>query len=1019
MKCFVPILLLLSFFCAAQKPLLYFEKLTVEHGLSHNKVNCIIQDRRGFIWIGTDDGLNRYDGKHFTHFRSRPGDSSSLSGNIVTDMLEDKDGRLWIATADGGMSRYDDRQPPAKKFRQYRNRPGNPGSIPANTINSLTEDAAGYLWLGTAGKNVLRFDKRSEQFIDVARSPKTVLDLSSDNNGMIWVGRQGGGIMKINTRNLAYVEDERYRDLYASLPHMTVTSLFKDGEGNMWYGSWDKVLYKYDIVTGRELVFQNKADLDFQNDEILCFAQDQRGRIWMGGKEKGLHIYDRGRFYNFRHDPTKGGSIADDRVNCLFIDRTGNIWLGTNRGVCINQPGRQQFAQHFLPVEPDNPVTIYDFYQDPEGLVWLGTSAGIFIRHQDGRMEHRPLKFKGASLQVSCFFVDGTDWYLGTNYSIFRYNPSANTIALLPNTHKDSVMNGIINSRVTSIIKHQINGHPVLMVSPYGHYLAYYDLKEQRWVSRLDSLNIVSRMRLKDFLIRKLYKSKDGQIWMGTSKEGLAVFDNAPFPQARFLNDDPAFATQLVANHVYDLVQDEKSNFWVSTFGGGLHYADLQKKTITPITATNNLAEGVQTDHHGQVWLISNGNLHRYDPFRKIYATYQLPDIEKTGGVRGKIFKDSKGHLYVAGTNYFIAFHPDSIADSRKVPTVYFTDFLIFNNSFSHLLQQKEIQLNYKDNFFSFEFAAPDYTSGSSLRYAYMLEGFDEDWVDAGERNYVSYSNLDGGTYTFKVRATNTPGNWGKEITTMRLIVIPPFWKTLPFYILCAALLALIIYIGYRYRINELLKRQAIRNKIAQDLHDNVGSTLSSISVYSQVAKIYQQKQKQSDLHQTLEKISTTSSEMISELNDTVWAINPRNDNMLVILQRMESFARPLLKAQNIEFHFRHDESLIHLNLQMEKRKNFYSIFKEAVNNAVKYAACSHLNVQVRQKGNRMLMTITDDGKGFDLSKTSEGYKSSDAFGGGNGLKNMQYRAKEMRGELSLHSAPGKGTRLELSFPIT
>ncbi|MGZ5222294.1 MAG: sensor histidine kinase, partial [Chitinophagaceae bacterium] len=235
----------------------------------------------------------------------------------------------------------------------------------------------------------------------------------------------------------------------------------------------------------------------------------------------------------------------------------------------------------------------------------------------------------------------------------------------------------------------------------------------------------------------------------------------------------------------------------------------------------------------------------------------------------------------------------------------------------------------------------------------------------------------------------------------------------------CAILLSLAIYIVYRYRINELLKRQAIRNRIAQDLHDNVGSTLSSISVYSQVARIYHDQQKEKDLKSTLEKISSTSSEMISELNDTVWAINPRNDQMSVIFQRMESFAKPLLAAQQIRLQFSFDQQLESLNLEMETRKNFYLIFKEAVNNVIKYADCSQLNVHITHEGQKIHMVINDNGKGFDLSKTSEGFKSSDVYGGGNGLKNMQRRALEMKGILKMQSEPGNGTRLHLVFPIT
>jgi signal transduction histidine kinase len=231
--------------------------------------------------------------------------------------------------------------------------------------------------------------------------------------------------------------------------------------------------------------------------------------------------------------------------------------------------------------------------------------------------------------------------------------------------------------------------------------------------------------------------------------------------------------------------------------------------------------------------------------------------------------------------------------------------------------------------------------------------------------------------------------------------------------------LAGIVYAFYRYRINELLKRQAMRNKIAQDLHDNVGSTLSSISVYSQVAKIYHNQKKQDDLEQTLEKIGTASSEMISELNDTVWAINPRNDHMSVILQRMESFARPLLAAKGIKFHFAYDENLMHVNLSMEKRKNFYLIYKEAINNTLKYAECQNLFVTLKLKRAQLVMRIEDDGKGFDVKKSSEGFKSSDVFGGGNGLKNMQLRAREMNARLNIRSEVGRGTGIVVFVPIT
>ena len=245
----IKITLALVFFfvsVAAQSSFLYFDKINTDNGLSHNKVNAILQDARGFIWIGTEDGLNRYDGNDFLIFRSTPGKTDCVSGNIITDLLEDADGVLWIATADGGLSRYDYRLPPSQQFRQYKNQSDKPESIPTNTIHAMLEDRQGFLWLATGGHRVLRFNKTTSLFEEpVQEGTRTALALGLDHNDILWVGRQGGGLLKINTKTLAFESDPRYINLYATLPHVVVTSLYEDSDQQMWYGSWDKVLYRY------------------------------------------------------------------------------------------------------------------------------------------------------------------------------------------------------------------------------------------------------------------------------------------------------------------------------------------------------------------------------------------------------------------------------------------------------------------------------------------------------------------------------------------------------------------------------------------------------------------------------------------------------------------------------------------------------------------------------------------------------------------------------------------------------
>ncbi|HJS55502.1 MAG TPA: two-component regulator propeller domain-containing protein, partial [Chitinophagaceae bacterium] len=463
-----------------QAPYLYFNRINSQNGLSHNKVNCILQDQRGFIWMGTDDGLNRYDGRRFVVFRHEPGNNASISGNIITDLVEDEKGILWIATSDGGLSKYDYRLSPDKQFKQYRHIPGDPASIPVNIINDLLQDAYGYLWLATGGNSVLRFDKSAEIFQQPDRmGTKTALKMCLDVNNVLWVGRQGGSILKVNTKTLACEYDPRYMNLYSGLPHATVTALYKDAKDQIWFGSWDNELYRYNPLTQHEEVFNQRSSAFFPNEEASAFSEDKEGRLWIGGRYAGLTLYDPNQnlFFNYRYDPSKEGSIADDQVNCIFRCRNGMFWIGTNKGVSVYNPLQQSFVQTFLPA--DKKTTIHDFYEEGNGDLWIGTSNGIYMQKSGTQnFLHHPLSYKGEPLSVTKFFTDSKgNFYIGTNYSLFVYDKKTNRISLLPNTEKDPVMRKIIDSRVVSITEDIIEGNPVLLVSPYGHYITYYDFK--------------------------------------------------------------------------------------------------------------------------------------------------------------------------------------------------------------------------------------------------------------------------------------------------------------------------------------------------------------------------------------------------------------------------------------------------------------------------------------------------------------------------------------------------------------
>jgi ligand-binding sensor domain-containing protein len=471
--------LLFYFLCSAQPATLYFRNVNTGSGLSHNKINCIVQDKRGFTWIGTDDGLNRYDGNRFQVFRHDPTNPSSLSGNMITDLLEDKNEILWIATADGGLTRYNYRLNPKDQFKQYKHSPGDSSSIPVNIINALAEDKLGNLWLATSGNGVLRFNKESEIFTEpIRRRSRTCLDLAIDHKGIIWAGNQGGGLTKIDPQTLNYEEDERYLNVYAKLPHMTVASLFRDSKNNMWLGSWDKVVYRVNPNKQTEDVFQKTNEsFSFPGDDPLAFAEDKYQHIWIGGRYHGLYFFNPATeiFFQYKHDPSKEGTLADNQVNCIFIDRSGIVWIGTSGGISIYDPSQQIFSQTFLPATDDPRQVLYDFHTDDNNDLFIGTNQGLFIRNsKDRSIRYQPIVYKNEKLAVTKFFRDANGvLYIGTHVSVFKLNKNF-SVEPLANTDKDVVMKRIIESRVVSIIADTIEGHPTLLVTIWLIMISHY-----------------------------------------------------------------------------------------------------------------------------------------------------------------------------------------------------------------------------------------------------------------------------------------------------------------------------------------------------------------------------------------------------------------------------------------------------------------------------------------------------------------------------------------------------------------
>ncbi|HTI92421.1 MAG TPA: two-component regulator propeller domain-containing protein [Puia sp.] len=976
-----------------------FKDLQLTDGLSNNKVNCILQDQRGFLWFGTEDGLNRYDGKYFERFKNETGDTSGISGNKIAVLFEDKSGVLWIGTSDGGLTKYNYHLSASQQFRQFNPIAGDPNSLPENGVGKIAEDRSGYLWIATGSSHIVRFNKKTEKFDIPIKDigPATSAFWMGDND-TLWIGRAGGGFYKINTRTLQ-LSEKTGRQL--------ITTLFEDSGHDQWYSSSDRQLYRHaDVISGAP------------PDEIVSFAEDHQMQIWMAGQYSGVSVYNKltHEWKNYRNTFLKKGSLASDHANAVYVDRQGIVWIGTNNGLSILNPLFYPFVQHFLP-KTGKDIAVYDFYKDARHRLWIATSDGLYIQSPENQgFEHRSIVYNGQELSVYKLYIDrDSSFYLGTDHSLFKYDAKANRIASLPDPTADPRIRRLIDSKIVSIVKDTINKHPVILVSPSGHNFTYYDLVEKKWISMTDSAKGDARpFNTGNNEIRKLYKDCRGDIWLATNKLGLGYRSQQNTAPIEYRHYDLKDRASISSNDVYDIQEDGKGNFWVSTYGGGLNYYDKSSRKFSHIAESTDLTEGLQLDPTGNVWMICNGHLHKYEPATRTYSCYDLPDLQLSEGIRGYVYKDYQNVMYAGGDNYYITFNPENVSRINSEPTIYLTDFKIFNSSHSELLEKKSIELDHSQNYFSFEYSAPEF-NGDNIQYAYMLEGIDKDWITAGKRNFVSYSNLPAGKYLFKVRASNWEGNQFTKFTSVAISIRPPFWATWWFYASVVLILFSVCYFFYRFRINELLKRQAIRNGIAQDLHDQIGATLGSISVYAGVAKLYQQQDNNEKLKNVLHTIEKTAAETISEMGDLVWAVNPRNDNIGSIIQRIESYAQPLCVAKNIGLHIHANPRLLSITPSMLIRKNVFLMLKELINNAIRHAECKNITLEIVLRQSILELNISDDGIGFDMAVVSARRPASMS---GNGLPNIRRRAKEMKGEIIVHSERSNGTKIRIKLAI-
>lgn len=811
-----------------------FDHLTVEDGLSQSSVWAIVQDRQGFLWFGTEEGLNRYDGLGFEIFKHDPQNPNSLQSNVISSLYLDRSGDLWIGTT-SGLDRYRISQ---NEFDHYPLVEIGQAGLWGSTIEAVLQDEHGILWVATQAGGLNRLNPANGEilhFMPVENDPKSlpsrdVYDLAPDGLGGLWLATDGG--LSHYDPTSGYFTHYRYNRFNPySLSDNRCRSLFVDHEGTLWIGTERGGLNRMISATGRFERYQNDPDdpASLISNQVFDILQDERGVIWVATRE-GISLLQPGstQFSHLRKDRNDSASLNNNVVTALYEDRGAVMWVGTfGGGVNRFAPFAnkfQRYTQRPGDLSSLSDSTVFAISQTPDGTIWIGTLSGGLNRleRESGRMRyyyHLPNNPESiASNDIRALFTDhtGTLWIGTANAGVDRFDPVTNSFIhymLDPQNRNQTAQYSITTFFEDSQMR--------LWVGTRGYGFHRFEPESQTFVRyTLPSANNSAQ------LIRSIREDENGYLWIATY-DGVFVFDPRTEQFVRQYHAGDRQNGSLSSNTVLSMYLQDEETAWFGTWSGGLNRLDRQTGVFTVFTEKDGLANdtvyAILPDSSGNLWLSTNRGLSRFDPVTRNFRNYDVSD-GLTGNEfnAGAAFISPQGEFFFGGVNGMISFYPDQVKDNPFPPPVIIRSFSLYNQvERTNLPDGETISLSYRDTFISFEFAALDFTAPHKNRFAYKLEGFDSDWNDLGNRNFVTFTNLRGGDYVLRVKAANNDGVWNEAGIAVNLQVTPPFY-TRGWFILLSGLGVLgLVYAGYRLRLQRVeSQKRALEQIILERTHE-------------------------------------------------------------------------------------------------------------------------------------------------------------------------------------------------------
>jgi signal transduction histidine kinase/ligand-binding sensor domain-containing protein/DNA-binding response OmpR family regulator len=841
--CILLLFLGLPFLCFSQNQSLTFQHFGTSEGLSQINVNCIIQDSRGFMWIATRNGLNKYDGYTFTTYRYNAKDANSLSNNMIEDLVEDHDGNIWVATQ-SGLNRYERK---TGLFTRYFHNAHNPNSLSNNIINRLAFDSDNSLWIATQEGGLDHFDIRKNIFQHHVRSaaPGSIGDddvrtVFKDSNNTIWVGTASDGLKRYN-RNDDTFSKFIFRDPKRNtLAGKNVICIAENDADKLWVGTQEDGLYLFNEADGgvKRFTHEDTSPTTISSNTIYSLSKDEAGNLWIGTENGGLSIVDTKtyRFNNYAHDEVDENSINGNSIYSVCRDRLGNMWLGAfSGGINLFKKTTASFSlyrHNSLPGSLSNNFVLA-LFEDRDKHIWVGTDGGGLNKFDPENGTFTNYKQQAGGKQgLSGNYVlvvkqdDDGDLWIGTwGNGITIMNPKTGKFSYL---NKDAAgPQKLSGNNVYNLIHTR---DKKTWISIFGGGLDCYDKKSKTLKHYQFDLN--DPKKIGSNFIYSLYEDTKGRLWIGTSDAGLDLLDRKTNTFTHFQHDEKR--NSLSNNGVTDIFEDKKGNLWICTLAGldlfnpeTKHFSVFSKKDGLP----SDIMYAIKEDNNGKLWISTNSGLSMYDPLANKFRNYTTED-----GVQGDEFKPhsalkaSDGRLYFGGINGFNAFYPDQILPPIGISPLVITGIELFNKPLAiarnsddpsplkqDITDTKAITLSYKQSVLSLEFASLDFGSPDKKQYAYKLDGFDSEWNDVGSKNTASYTNLSPGQYPFKVKYRNSAGIWSPVSNSLLITVVPPFWLTWWFKLLTALFIIGLVYVVFKYRVRAIKSRQLILEKLVKE----------------------------------------------------------------------------------------------------------------------------------------------------------------------------------------------------------